>query len=97
VLRYPEVLEYFYSLVDLSLPSDDDKCVLDPPLSALHGVARRARMADSGVHAMGEKGTRRARSRAITTPRLLGNNGVHSMAAYDIHGGNVHAGYNPFS
>lgn len=37
VQRYPEVLEYFYSLVDLSLPADDDTAVKDPPLSALQG------------------------------------------------------------
>jgi len=43
VQRYPEVLEYFYSLVDLNLPSDDDPAVKDPPLSALSGGARKAR------------------------------------------------------
>ncbi|TQN73909.1 hypothetical protein CSHISOI_01527 [Colletotrichum shisoi] len=37
VQRYPEVLEYFFSLVDLSLPPDDDPIVKDPPLSALSG------------------------------------------------------------
>jgi len=37
VQRYPEVLEYFYGLVDLSLPSDDEPRVSDPPLSALGG------------------------------------------------------------
>ena len=37
VQRYPEVLEYFYGLVDLNLPSDDDPGVRDPPLSALGG------------------------------------------------------------
>ncbi|KAK2067724.1 hypothetical protein P8C59_001437 [Phyllachora maydis] len=42
VQRYPEVLEYFYSLVDLTLPSDDDAKVKDPPLSALNGGARKA-------------------------------------------------------
>ncbi|KAH6716964.1 hypothetical protein BKA61DRAFT_477259 [Leptodontidium sp. MPI-SDFR-AT-0119] len=38
VQRYPEVLEYFYGLVDLNLPSDDEPGVRDPPLSALGGV-----------------------------------------------------------
>ncbi|KAI5868577.1 hypothetical protein GGS23DRAFT_602319 [Durotheca rogersii] len=37
VQRYPEVLEYFYSLVELTLPRDDDSAVKDPPLSALSG------------------------------------------------------------
>lgn len=38
VQRYPEVLEYFYGLVDLNLPADDEPGVRDPPLSALGGV-----------------------------------------------------------
>lgn len=33
------MLEYFYGLVDLNIPSDDDPGVRDPPLSALGGVA----------------------------------------------------------
>ncbi|KAJ4390716.1 hypothetical protein N0V93_004314 [Gnomoniopsis smithogilvyi] len=37
VMRYPEVLHYFYSLVDFTLPADDDPAVRDPPLSALRG------------------------------------------------------------
>ncbi|KAL3421170.1 hypothetical protein PVAG01_07615 [Phlyctema vagabunda] len=42
VQRYPEVLEYFYGLVDLNLPSDEDACVKDPPLSALGGARRKS-------------------------------------------------------
>ncbi|KAH6635537.1 hypothetical protein B0J18DRAFT_462616 [Chaetomium sp. MPI-SDFR-AT-0129] len=37
VQRYPEVLEYFYSLVELTLPDDNEQSVKDPPLSALNG------------------------------------------------------------
>ncbi|KAL2261078.1 hypothetical protein VTK26DRAFT_4731 [Humicola hyalothermophila] len=37
VQRYPEVLEYFYSLVELTLPDDNEPAVKDPPLSALNG------------------------------------------------------------
>ncbi|KAI9733850.1 MAG: hypothetical protein M1818_007117 [Claussenomyces sp. TS43310] len=40
VQRYPEVLEYFYSLVDWRLPADDDVAVRDPPLSALGGARK---------------------------------------------------------
>ncbi|EJT79030.1 hypothetical protein GGTG_04119 [Gaeumannomyces tritici R3-111a-1] len=43
VQRYPEVLEYFYSLVDLSLPEDTDPAVKDPPLSALSGQRKAGR------------------------------------------------------
>jgi hypothetical protein len=41
VQRYPEVLEYFYSLVEMSLPNDDDVAVRDPPLSALSGARKQ--------------------------------------------------------
>ena len=37
--RYPEVLEYFYGLVRLDLPGDEEPGVRDPPLSALGGGA----------------------------------------------------------
>lgn len=40
--RYPEVLEYFYSLVELTLPDDNEPAVKDPPLSALSGGSRKA-------------------------------------------------------
>lgn len=42
VQRYPEVLEYFYSLVELTLPDDNEAAVKDPPLSALQGSSRKA-------------------------------------------------------
>ncbi|KAJ1333503.1 hypothetical protein MN608_03494 [Microdochium nivale] len=45
VQRYPEVLEYFYSLVTLTLPPDSDQSIKEPPLSALNGnrkVQRRS-------------------------------------------------------
>lgn len=34
VLRYPEVLDYFYSLVDLRLPDDHSREVVEPPFAA---------------------------------------------------------------
>ncbi|KAF0330141.1 hypothetical protein GQ607_002471 [Colletotrichum asianum] len=48
VQRYPEVLEYFYSLVDLTLPPDDDPTVKDPPLSALSGSRKTSRRIQVG-------------------------------------------------
>ncbi|KAL7627592.1 hypothetical protein AAE478_001785 [Parahypoxylon ruwenzoriense] len=47
VQRYPEVLEYFYSLVELTLPPDDEPAVKDPPLSALSGSRKVSRRATS--------------------------------------------------
>jgi CheY-like chemotaxis protein len=32
---YPEALDYYFGLVELTLPADDDKSVVDPPLSVL--------------------------------------------------------------
>lgn len=52
------MLEYFYSLVDLRVPGDDEQCVRDPPLSALSGVARGKRIARI---ADGEREVARAR------------------------------------
>ncbi len=43
VQRYPEVLEYFYSLVELTLPDDNEAAVKDPPLSALNGSRKGPR------------------------------------------------------
>jgi hypothetical protein len=34
VLRYPEVLDYFYSLVELRLPGEADRSVVEPPFAA---------------------------------------------------------------
>ncbi|EMR64220.1 hypothetical protein UCREL1_8822 [Eutypa lata UCREL1] len=53
VQRYPEVLEYFYGLVDLNLPADDEPAVKDPPLSALNGyrkTSRRTSIANESYH-----------------------------------------------
>lgn len=41
VQRYPEVLDYFYSLVHISLPDDKDPAVRTPPLHKL-GEMRKA-------------------------------------------------------
>ncbi|KAI0392044.1 hypothetical protein F5Y17DRAFT_467817 [Xylariaceae sp. FL0594] len=43
VQRYPEVLEYFFGLVELQLPGEDDPAVKDPPLSAMNGSTRKNR------------------------------------------------------
>ncbi|CAI4210567.1 unnamed protein product [Parascedosporium putredinis] len=37
VQRYPEVLEYFFGLVELTLPPEDHPTIKDPPLSAMGG------------------------------------------------------------
>jgi hypothetical protein len=72
VQRYPEVLEYFYGLVDLNLPSDDDPGVRDPPLSALGGVGagrereRKVRLREPSD--IEERRRRRTRSRERITP-----------------------------
>ena len=49
VQRYPEVLEYFYSLVELTLPDDNEPAVKDPPLSALSGSRKASRRPGGGA------------------------------------------------
>ncbi|EPE08859.1 hypothetical protein F503_04446 [Ophiostoma piceae UAMH 11346] len=49
VQRYPEVLDYYYGLVELQLPSDDDPKVRDPPLSALSGSRKARRPAPATI------------------------------------------------
>ena len=46
---YPETLEYFYSLVELTLPDDNQPEVKDPPLSRM--AARAGRRAAISSHA----------------------------------------------
>jgi len=40
VLRYPEVLDYFYGLIELRLPSDRSPRVVEPPFAAAGYVDR---------------------------------------------------------
>lgn len=77
VQRYPEVLEYFYGLVDLSLPSDDEPGVRDPPLSALGGGKGRVRMRS---HGRGEG--RERRRRVVTTIEGGGREGRRPGVAF---------------
>ncbi|KAI8633396.1 hypothetical protein F5Y19DRAFT_471668 [Xylariaceae sp. FL1651] len=65
VQRYPEVLEYFFSLVEMTLPSDDEPAVKDPPLSALNG-SRKAHRRSSTVAP--ESAYERERSRKTPPP-----------------------------
>jgi hypothetical protein len=85
VQRYPEVLEYFYGLVDLNLPGDDEPGVRDPPLSALGGVGagrerkvrlreplvERERERDSHRHERRRSLGRRERERQVAPPPPL--------------------------
>lgn len=53
VQRYPEVLEYYFGLVELTLPADDEPAVKDPPLSALTGHRKATRRGAGGDGAAG--------------------------------------------
>ncbi|KAL1801608.1 hypothetical protein ACET3X_001950 [Alternaria dauci] len=55
VLRYPEVLDYFYSLVDLRLPDDRSREVVEPPFA-------QAGYADIGYRVKEKKKKRRDRA-----------------------------------
>jgi hypothetical protein len=58
VLRYPEVLDYFYGLIELRLPSDRSPRVAEPPF-AVAGYADRG--FDSSRLGSGKKKKRRDR------------------------------------
>ncbi|KAG0649194.1 hypothetical protein D0Z07_4551 [Hyphodiscus hymeniophilus] len=64
VQRYPEVLEYFYGLVELSLPGEEESCVRDPPLSALGGGRGKVRLREAR-----DGGGERRRRRGISAGR----------------------------
>ncbi|KAI2626191.1 hypothetical protein GGS21DRAFT_493400 [Xylaria nigripes] len=67
VQRYPEVLEYFFGLVEMNLPADDDPAIKDPPLSAMNGATRKARR---GSTIAPESAQERARSRRTPPPTI---------------------------
>jgi hypothetical protein len=62
VLRYPEVLDYFYSLVDLRLPADDDRKVLQPPFAAA-GYVDRGYMPGPDVSRVGSEKPKKKKRR----------------------------------
>lgn len=69
-LRYPEVLDYYFSLVDISLPDRDDPRVLEPrfgaPTQGPRRIKARRGSVDSGM-IYKKKGRRSSRGR---TPPL---------------------------
>lgn len=68
VQRYPEVLEYYFGLVELTLPADDEPAVKDPPLSALNGHHHR-------------KAARRQNPRSLPDAAGSSNNGASAAVA----------------
>ncbi|KYK59391.1 serine/threonine protein phosphatase [Drechmeria coniospora] len=60
VQRYPEILEYYFGLVELTIPDDNDSAVKDPPLSALNGQrkAMRRRTVAEGLPSSDSRGSR---------------------------------------
>ncbi len=67
VQRYPEVLEYFFGLVELNLPPDDDPAVKDPPLSAMNGARKQRRSSTIAP----ESAQERARNRRTPPPPAI--------------------------
>ena len=57
VQRYPEVLEYFYGLVELTLPANDEPSVKEPPLGALVSSRKVSRRSAGGGSMGGYAGT----------------------------------------
>jgi hypothetical protein len=61
VLRYPAVLDYFYSLIELRLPNDRSQEVVQPPFAAA-GYADRGYIETSSVSVERRKKKRRESS-----------------------------------
>jgi len=70
VQRYPEVLEYFYGLVRLEYPGDDEPGVRDPPLSALGGVGSGRKVRVQEPRRERERERRRSVAPVPTAPPL---------------------------
>ncbi|KAI1430369.1 hypothetical protein F5Y12DRAFT_709387 [Xylaria sp. FL1777] len=68
VQRYPEVLEYFFGLVEMNLPPEEDPAVKDPPLSAMNG-ARKTHRRNSTIAP--ESAHERARNRRTPPPPTI--------------------------
>ncbi|KAG5953713.1 hypothetical protein E4U53_003505 [Claviceps sorghi] len=65
VQRYPEVLEYFFSLVEMTLPGDHEPAVKDPPLSALNGQRKANRRSIEGSASGSGSGSERRAQPAL--------------------------------
>lgn len=68
VLRYPEVLDYFYSLVELRTPDDRSMLVVEPPFAAA-GYADRGYTEQSRLVIEKKKKKRRDREGSIPPER----------------------------
>jgi hypothetical protein len=69
VLRYPEVLDYFYSLVELRLPDDRSREVVQPPFAAA-GYQDRG-YADPATLAVKEKKKKRRDREGSAVPEHM--------------------------
>lgn len=75
VLRYPEVLDYFYSLVEFKLPGDNHPSVVEPPF-AVAGYQDRGYMAGESSRLGSEKPRRKKRR---DSAGAMGHPGVHMV------------------
>jgi hypothetical protein len=78
VLRYPEVLDYFYSLVELKFPSEDHRSVAEPPF-AVAGYQDRGYMAGEPSRVGSEKPKRKKRRDSAGAERHSGVNRLMRM------------------
>jgi len=73
-LRYPEVLDYFFGLVEFSFPDPGDASVLDPrfgvPLREVRRVRSRRQSVDEGSTRGHRKRDKRGRTPLPTAPMV---------------------------
>ncbi|KAF9700055.1 hypothetical protein EKO04_001250 [Ascochyta lentis] len=75
VLRYPEVLDYFYSLVELRLPSEEHRSVMEPPFAAA-GYQDRGYVAGENSKVGTDRPKRKKRR---DSAGAMGHPGVHGL------------------
>lgn len=83
VLRYPEVLDYFYGLVELSIPSERSPRVVEPPFAA-------AGYADQGyTHTRPKEGKKKKRRDRESSAGPYREDQIMSVASRAMRGGAV--------
>jgi hypothetical protein len=69
VMRYPEVLDYFYGLVELRLPNDRAPSVVEPPFAAA-GYSDRGYEGSPGMMLQGPKKKSRKERGTTASPEM---------------------------
>lgn len=99
VLRYPEVLDYFYSLVEVRIPDDRSPRVIEPPFAAA-GYVDRGYTDPSRLSVEKKKKKRRDREGSLPPERHIAlhrvMHGPPPVPSPPIHHGAYHRPPGPY-